>query len=93
MAKTKKVHWTQTPEGRKRLSEQSKRSHAGGKRKTAPKTAPKAAKKVVQSFPLDIFPPKGPAKARKGPAKALSQDDRVALALALVNAVQDILTK
>ena len=100
MATKNKVHWTQTPEGRKRLSEQAKAAHRRPPRATwsperkakfrATIAAKKKAGKVAQEFPLDIFPPKKEVRAKVG-KKAVSTDNKVELALAFIQAVQNIL--
>lgn len=88
----KVVHWTQTPEGRKRMSDLAKKQHKKGKGVGSPAAKEKAvrSRKTVQSFPLHIIPEKAATKSRKVP-KPLTKNNRVELALALVTAVKNIL--
>ena len=60
MSAEKKVHWTQTPEGKKRLSEQVKKQHKTGKRKPRTKAT---------SIPLDAIPDRQPKRKKAKQAK------------------------
>lgn len=44
-----KVHWTQTPEGRKKMSKQVRKQYKSGKRK------PRAKKGEGKTFSMDVY--------------------------------------
>jgi hypothetical protein len=89
-------HWMQTVEGKRRMSEIMRKRHAE-KKAAGESWVPKKkrrSKKVTQSFPLAIIPQRRvqtSARVISNPPKPVPRDMRLALAMALVGTVREIL--